>query len=109
MLAPPPAALNPPMKGVSFQTVSGMYPRAEAPLEVFVGAQYLAVVSSTCVPPTAVISGMLAGKMTERPLAACGMAAKRSHSAPPVSPDAASQVMPWATACWATVRKDAWL
>src|ERR1022692_1216673 len=109
MLAPPPAALNPPMKGVSFHTASGMYPRAEAPLDVFVGAQYLAVVSSSWVPPTAVISGMLAGKMTDSPLAACGMAAKRSHSAPPVSPEEASHVMPCATACWATLRKDAWL
>src|ERR1039458_7962739 len=109
MLAQPPAAMKAPTKGVSFQTASGMYPRAEAPLGVLVVAQYWALVSSSWVPPTAVISGMLAGKATDRPLAACGMAAKRSHAAPPVSPEAVSQVMPWATACWATVRKEAWL
>ena len=31
----------------------------------------------------------------------------RSHSAAPVSPEEASQVMPCALACWAMARKDA--
>ena len=55
------------------------------------------------VPPTAVISGMLAGKLTASPLEACRLPLV-SQVAAPKSPEAASQVMPCALACWAMDR-----
>src|SRR3954452_16424028 len=83
MLRPPPPALKPLMNSVSFQTASGIYPNADAPLGVFFVDQYCAVVSSNCVPPTDVTSGILAGKPTFRPFDACGIFENRSHSAAP--------------------------
>ena len=65
---------------------------ADPPLGPLVVFQYVPPPSLNSVPPTAVTSGMLAGKFTAKPWVA--MLALSSQSAAPLSPDEASQVMP---------------
>jgi hypothetical protein len=93
MLAPPPVAESEHLSAVSFHAISGMYERAEALLEPFDAFQKeLALPPSlNSVPPTAVTSGTLAGKMTAGPLMACE---PLSQPAAPASPDDATQVIP---------------
>jgi len=59
------------------------------------------------VPPTAVISGMLAGKLTASPLVACALENDASQPAAPLSPEAASQVMlaRWPAVRWSGMRE----
>src|SRR6516164_166747 len=95
---------------VSFQTISGIYETAEAPLALLVAFQYWPPDSLNCVPPTAVTSGKLAGMITAGPsdtVVAFPVVLKKpcgSQPAAPESPEEATQVMPWALACCAISR-----
>ena len=75
---------------------------ADPPLGPFAVFQYALPPSLNSVPPTAVTSGMLAGKFTAKPWEA--MLTPSSQSAAPLSPDEASQVMPSVAAFWASDR-----
>ena len=73
-----------------------MYEVAEPPLALLVGFQYWPEPSRNVVPPTPVTSGMSAGESTASPAPLVDV--PETQSAPPESPDAFTQVMPWAFA-----------
>ena len=75
---------------------------ADAPLALLVVFQYVPEPSANSVPPTLVTPGKAPGRSTERP----GFCVS-PQSAPPLSPDGASQVIPCALACCAHCWKEA--
>src|ERR1035438_1381433 len=95
VLAPPPPAAGLPGE-LSFQTVSGMYEMAEPPLALLVSFQYWPEPSLRVVPPMPVTSGTSAGESTASPAPLVELPPRQS--APPESPAAFTQVMPWAFA-----------
>src|SRR5947209_6882750 len=85
-----------------------MYPKAEPNTLLFTGLQRGEVLLS-CVPPTAVTLGELAGKSTAGPCVAeattCVGVVGKSQSAAPLSPEGPITVMPVAFACCARLSK----
>src|SRR5580698_1615435 len=95
-LAPPPPAASPLAALDSFQTVSGMYERAEPEVVPLLALQYcvapVVLPSLNIVPPAPVTKGELAGKSTASPWVA--VAASPSQSVAPESPAGPTTVMP---------------
>src|SRR5450631_575927 len=103
MLCPPPPPQRSLSASASFQTISGMYERADAPF-VLVALQKgpAPAASSNSRPPTAVTSGMLAGKRTASPLTAGKLEPLESQEADAASLPEMIHVMPCAFPCWAS-------
>src|SRR6266404_5679302 len=101
MLAPPPLAPRPVRGELSFQAISGRYPKTEEKSGELTELQTFGS-SLNSVPPTAVISGNDAGNETAKPWLA-GYE-PWSQAAAPESPEDAIHVMPWALACCARSR-----
>src|ERR1017187_5227817 len=81
-LGPPPLASRRFAAAVSFQEVSGMYESADPRLALLDALQYVPLPSLKDVPPTAVTSGMLAGRVTAVPWTAVAAVLDSQPKAP---------------------------